>query len=210
LVIVSIMAPFCRNVAAAILRTSAKNHGFVLRPIKASAPGMDYTTVRAFASSVRMGVGMKSRKPVSLPRSSSSIVKKRARVTAHAKSFEGSVENTWYIPKKVPLVKGLEASASASLEMGRYGLKRLDYNIVKPSLLPPPPHPPGKTLLEKYLYPFTLLTMASLGVWAYLNPEQDDMKEYWKRVETGQILMDDDDDDEEEDWDDEDDEEEDD
>jgi hypothetical protein len=199
------MAPVWRNVADAILRSAAQNHGFVFRPRKASAPAMDHTIVRSFASSVRIGGGMKSRKPESLPRSSSSIVKKRARVTANAKSFEGSVENTWYIPKNVPL-KGLEASA---LEMGRYGLKRLDYNIVKPSLLPPPPHPPGKTFLEKYLYPFTLLTMASLGVWAYLNPEQDDMKEYWKRVETGQILMDDDDDDDEEDWDDEDDDEED-
>ena len=42
---------------------------------------------------------------------------------------------------------------------------------------------------------------AGVVFWAYLNPEEDDMQEYWKRVETGQILVEDDDD--EEDWDDE-------
>ena len=35
-----------------------------------------------------------------------------------------------------------------------------------------------------------------------MNPEEDDMTEYWKRVESGQVLMDDDDDDDYDDWDD--------
>jgi hypothetical protein len=39
-----------------------------------------------------------------------------------------------------------------------------------------------------------------------MNPEEDDMKDYWKRVETGQILMDDDDEDDEDYWDDDEDE----
>ena len=89
--------------------------------------------------------------------------------------------------------------------MGRYGLKRLNYATLEPPIWTVPPHPPTKSIAEKVLFPATIAFTASIVVWAYMNPEEEDMKEYWKRVETGQILLDDDDDDDDgEDWDDDD------
>jgi hypothetical protein len=112
-----------------------------------------------------------------------------------AKSNAMSLEGSWYTPK---------ASRPTSLDMGRYGLKRLDYKIVDAPAWPLPPHPPNKSMADKIIYPSTLITIAAIAIWAYMNPEEEDMKDYWKRVESGQILMDDDDDD---DWDDDDEEE---
>lgn len=91
--------------------------------------------------------------------------------------------------------------------MGRYGLYRLNYATIEPPVWTVPPHPPTKTYTERLLFPLTLVITGAFVMWAYLNPEEDDMREYWKRVETGQILVEDDDDedDEGEDWDDEDD-----
>ncbi|CAJ1953282.1 unnamed protein product [Cylindrotheca closterium] len=86
-----------------------------------------------------------------------------------------------------------------SLEMGRYGLKRLDYRTMETPVWSIPPHPPTKSTSDRVVFPITLLTIGSIIVWAYLNPEDEDMKDYWKRVETGQILEDDDEDDEDED-----------
>jgi hypothetical protein len=83
--------------------------------------------------------------------------------------------------------------------MGRFGLKRLDYHVIDPPIWTVPPHPPTKTVQERVVFPLTLLVVSGLCLWAYMNPEQDDMRDYWKRVETGQILLDDDDDDDEED-----------
>ena len=143
-----------------------------------------FVAVRAFATK------SKGRKPTLGARS------KRARVS---KPKEASLDSTWYTSKSN------NASRAAMLDMGRYGLQRLDYSVVDPPFWPPPPHPPAKTFLEKYLYPATLLTIAGIAAWAYMNPEEEDMKEYWKRVESGQILEDDDDD-YDEDWEDEDDE----
>ena len=84
------------------------------------------------------------------------------------------------------------ATSPASLEMGRYGLKRLDYTTMKPPVWTAPPHPPTKTLAEKIVFPMTLLTVAGIVLWVYMTPEEEDMTEYWKRVESGQILLDDD------------------
>jgi len=56
-----------------------------------------------------------------------------------------------------------------------------------------PPHPPTKNVVEKVLFPLTLVLTARFGLWAYLNPEEEDMRDYWKRVETGQTLVEDDD-----------------
>ena len=86
--------------------------------------------------------------------------------------------------------------------MGRFGLKRLDYATLEPPVWTLPPQPPTKRVIERIVFPFTLLAVASVGLWVFLNPEEDDMRDYWERVETGQILVDDDDDDD--DWDDED------
>ena len=160
---------------------------------------------RTFATKARGGGGSSSGKATVIHHH-----KKRPRITKQPK--DGSVEKTWYTGSASRPSSSSSSSSSASLEMGKYGLKRIDYTKVKPPFWPPPPHPPAKTFLEKYLYPFTLLTIASIAVWAYFNPEEEDMKEYWKRVESGQILLDDDDeddyDDNDEDWEDDDEEEE--
>ena len=110
------------------------------------------------------------------------------------KSSEGGVESTWYSSTKPQRVQ---------LEMGKYGLKRLNYQTLEAPVWTLPPQPPTKKLTEKIVFPLTLVATAGIGLWVYMNPEEDDMREYWKKVETGQILIDDDDD---EDWDDEEDE----
>mmetsp|Transcript_9958 Transcript_9958/g.17807 ORF Transcript_9958/g.17807 Transcript_9958/m.17807 type:complete len:179 (+) Transcript_9958:35-571(+) len=117
---------------------------------------------------------------------------KRPRVV---KTSGGSVEGVWYTT----------AGSGSSLEMGRYGLKRLDYKTLKAPVWTVPPHPPTKNMKERILFPLTLVFTAGFGLWVYMNPEEEDMRDYWKRVETGQILVDDDDDDD--DWDDDDEEE---
>ena len=102
----------------------------------------------------------------------------------------GSVDGVWYTSKGV---------RPTSLDMGRYGLKRLNYATLEPPVWTVPPHPPAKYIAEKVLFPMTIAFTLSVIVWAYMNPEEEDMTEYWKRVESGQILVDDDDDDD--DWD---------
>jgi len=88
--------------------------------------------------------------------------------------------------------------------MGKFGLKRLDYTNMKPPVWTTPPHPPTKTLAERVVFPLSIVVVAGIVLWVYKSPEEEDMKDYWKRVESGQILLDDDDDDEWEDDDDED------
>jgi hypothetical protein len=146
--------------------------------------GQYATNERVLFSTIRSG-GSKR------PRSSGP---KRARL---AKSNTLSLEGSWYTPT---------ATRPTSLDMGRYGLKRLDYKTVAPPAWPLPPHPPNKSMADKIIYPGTLITIAAIAIWAYMNPEEEDMKAYWKRVESGQILIDDDDDDDD-DWDDDDEEE---
>jgi hypothetical protein len=92
--------------------------------------------------------------------------------------------------------------------MGRYGLTRLDYRTLIPPVWTLPPHPPTKSWKERIAFPLTLAIVGGIALWAYMYPEEEDMQDYWKRVETGQILVDDDDDDDD-DWDDDDDDEED-
>jgi hypothetical protein len=115
---------------------------------------------------------------------------KRPRVHASG----GTVEGVWYTSK---------GARPSSLEMGRYGLSRLNYATLEPPVWTVPPHPPTKSVMERVLFPLTVVLTGAIVVWAYMNPEEDDMQEYWKRVETGAILLDDDDDDDE-DWDDDD------
>lgn len=66
-----------------------------------------------------------------------------------------------------------------------------------------PPHPPTKTTAERVVFPLTLVIVAGITTWVYMSPEEDDMVEYWKRVESGRLLLldDDDDDDDENDGD---------
>ncbi len=103
----------------------------------------------------------------------------------------GSVEGVWYTSKGV---------RPTTLEMGRFGLKRLNYATLEPPVWTVPPHPPTKSVTERVLFPLTIALTGAVVLWAYMNPEEEDMTEYWKRVESGQILLEDDDDD---DWDDE-------
>mmetsp|Transcript_10324 Transcript_10324/g.30212 ORF Transcript_10324/g.30212 Transcript_10324/m.30212 type:complete len:194 (-) Transcript_10324:641-1222(-) len=110
----------------------------------------------------------------------------------------GGVDSAWYT----------SAGTSPALDMGRYGLKRLDYTHMKPPVWTAPPHPPTKTTAERVVFPLTLMLAAGVVFWVYMSPEEDDMTEYWKRVESGQILLDDDYDDDDDDYDDDDEEEE--
>jgi hypothetical protein len=143
-----------------------------------------------------------------LSSSSSSSKGKRPPVFTSSNNSNGhnnttTIKDVWYTPS--------QGVNSRTLDMGRYGLRRIDYtsNNSKLAANPPvwtlPPHPPTKSVQERVLFPLTLLIVAGLGVWAYLHPEEEDMRDYWKRVETGQILVeDDDDDDDEDDWEDDD------
>lgn len=98
----------------------------------------------------------------------------------------GGVERTWYT--------SAGRKTTSGLDMGRYGLKRLDYAGMTPPVWTAPPHPPTKTTAERVVFPLTLALVAGMIVWVYMAPEEEDMAEYWKRVESGQILLDDDDD----------------
>jgi hypothetical protein len=118
-------------------------------------------------------------------------------------SFEqqgASVDGLWYTT-----TRNKPSSSSKSLDMGRYGLRRLDYSKIDPqtAIWTVPPHPPTKSMKERIVFPLTLVIVAAFGLWTYMNPEEDDMRDYWKRVETGQILLDDDDDADDDDDDDE-------
>ncbi|KAG7343714.1 hypothetical protein IV203_021722 [Nitzschia inconspicua] len=115
---------------------------------------------------------------------------KSKRPPVDTSSSSSSLEGIWYTPQ--------HGTPSNSLDMGKYGLKRIDYSKLmgNPPVWTLPPHPPTKSVQERVLFPLTVLIVAGLGLWAYLNPEEEDMKDYWKRVETGQILVDDDDDEE--------------
>ena len=96
------------------------------------------------------------------------------------------------------------ATKTTSLDMGKFGLKRFDYSNMMPPVWTTPPHPPTKTLAERVVFPLSIVVVAGIVLWVYMSPEEEDMKDYWKRVESGQILLDDDDDE----WEDDDDEEE--
>lgn len=109
----------------------------------------------------------------------------------------GSVEQTWYNSSR--------PTQTLSLDMGQYGLKRIDYSkLAEPPVWTLPPHPPNKSWADRIIYPTTLLAIGATFLYVYLNPEEEDMKEYWQRVESGQILYDDEDDDDDDDWEDDD------
>jgi len=81
--------------------------------------------------------------------------------------------------------------------MGRYGLKRIDYAAMNPPIWTTPPHPPTKRMAERVVFPVSIAAVAGIVFLAYMSPEEEDMTEYWKRVESGQILLYDDEDDDE-------------
>ena len=106
-----------------------------------------------------------------------------------------------------------------------YGLKRIDYSSLPPltsrskplhTLPPPPPHlyNPKNSIfistIQPLLAPFCIAVLMGSMLYVYLYPE-DDVYEYWKQVEQGNVPVDgaddhdDDDDDDDEDDDDDDD-----
>ena len=68
-----------------------------------------------------------------------------------------------------------------------------------PSPLSPPPRPGAKAAIVRSLWPITLLMTASLGLFIYLN-EEDDNTDFWKTIETGGAILPDDDEDDEDDY----------
>ena len=104
-----------------------------------------------------------------------------------------------------------------------YGLKRIDYSSLPPltiqskplySLPPPPPHAYNpknsifKSTIVPMVAPICIVIFIGSAIYIYLYPE-DDVVEYWKQVEQGNVPVDnayddydDDDDDDEDEWDD--------
>jgi hypothetical protein len=72
-----------------------------------------------------------------------------------------------------------------------YGLTPVDYSkppSIAPTLIPPP----QKRGLQRLLAPATMLAFLGFGVYLYFNSDAETY-DYWKRVETGAILIQDDD-----------------
>eukprot|EP00586_Coscinodiscus_wailesii_P003108 CAMPEP_0172492170 /NCGR_PEP_ID=MMETSP1066-20121228/23213_1 /TAXON_ID=671091 /ORGANISM="Coscinodiscus wailesii, Strain CCMP2513" /LENGTH=74 /DNA_ID=CAMNT_0013261633 /DNA_START=407 /DNA_END=631 /DNA_ORIENTATION=- len=59
----------------------------------------------------------------------------------------------------------------------------------------PPPPPPSGSVVRRYLYPATLATTIGLVAYFYVNKE-DDTYEYWRAMQSGQVMPFDEDDDE--------------
>jgi hypothetical protein len=82
-----------------------------------------------------------------------------------------------------------------------FGLNPVDYSKpppIAPMLIPPP----QKRGFQRLLAPFNLLLFVGFGVYLLFNNDTE-THEYWKRVETGQVLIDDDEDDDDDEEDDE-------
>jgi hypothetical protein len=120
----------------------------------------------------------------------------------------------------LPASSNTAGSTAAELP---YGLKRIDYcslppltNTTRPlhTLPPPPPHlyNPKNSIftstIQPMLAPICVVILIGSTLYLYLYPEND-VYEYWKQVEQGNVPVDgdddedDDDDDNEDEWDDE-------
>lgn len=152
--------------------------------------------IRAVSVSGPATVPLFARRSLSKP--TKSAVAKRPNVATNDKNNTVTVKGLWYTSSS----SRPNNAASSNLDMGRYGLRKIDYSKIDPqtaAVWAVPPHPPTKSMQDRVIFPLTLLIVGGFGIWAYLNPEDEDMRDYWKRVETGQILMDDDEEDEEDD-----------
>jgi hypothetical protein len=80
--------------------------------------------------------------------------------------------------------------------IGPYGLRRVDYSK-PPSPWPrPPPPPASKQKTERY-FPFVIAIITVVGgFWIYFNQDEQ-VYDYWRQVETGNVPLDDLDDEEE-------------
>jgi len=80
---------------------------------------------------------------------------------------------------------------------GTFGMKPVNYSQtppIMPSPLAPPPRPGAKAAVVRSLWPITLLMTASLGLFIYLNEEEDNT-DFWKTIETGGAIVPDEEDD---------------
>lgn len=85
-------------------------------------------------------------------------------------------------PKPAPQVNAKSA--------GPYGLKMVDYSV-EPPKWPLPPHPPAKQF--RFLTFLPAVLVAAGGVYVYFN-QDDDIYNYWRQVEQGDVPLEDDDD----------------
>ena len=86
-------------------------------------------------------------------------------------------------------------------QLGPYGLSKVDYqhNSNKNKNFPPrwplpPPPPPPKNPIRRYFPVGTFLLATAVGVYIYFNQDEN-VYEYWRQVEQGNVPLDDDDDD---------------
>ena len=113
------------------------------------------------------------------------------------------------------------STSSSAVELP-YGLKRIDYSALPPltynsrplyGIPPPPPHlyNPKNSIftstIQPMLAPFCVVLLIGSTIYLYLYPEED-VYEYWKQVEQGNVPVegdddDDDNDDDDDEWDDE-------
>jgi len=86
-----------------------------------------------------------------------------------------------------------------------FGLRPVDFTKVPPLYRPPPP-PPPKPGFQRYIFPFSVITLFGVSGFFYLN-NKNDAYEYWEAMQTGGVIPgtydDDDDDDDDDDFDDE-------
>ena len=83
------------------------------------------------------------------------------------------------------------------LDVGRYGMRRVDYSTPPPRW-PMPAHPPPPTGWRRWVFPVSLTMSLALFGWIYTHQE-DDIQDYWRAVDAGQVPLGDDDDDDDDD-----------
>jgi hypothetical protein len=64
----------------------------------------------------------------------------------------------------------------------------VDYSV-KPPIIPPPPPPPPRGGASRFALPFTLLTTLWIVVYVYRNNQNDATSDYWRKMESGQIVL---------------------
>lgn len=92
------------------------------------------------------------------------------------------------------------SSIGSSSMIGPYGLAKVDYS--KPPPKWPLPPPPPSTQFESRYYPISVLVLLCGGAgYIFFNRDQN-VYEYWRLVEQGNVPLGDDDDDDDDDNDD--------
>ena len=79
-----------------------------------------------------------------------------------------------------------------TIAMGPYGLNRIDYEKVKPTRWPvPPPPPPKPSQRKEYLASVLAFGFFASVIYIMFNREDEDMQEYWRLVDSGDVPIDD-------------------